>query len=785
MRGSTATCLSCAKGAQRHLSTFAFTVLAVFSIAWMISALPAQAQSFRFSSFDISGNVRVDDSTIIGLTGIRRGETVSAGQVNAAVSALNASGLFETVTVTPRGAALAIEVKEYPIIGIVNFEGNKRLKSEQLAEVVRTRAGRVLSPSVVEADARAIAELYGARGRIAAEVTPKVIPRGNNRVDLAFEIREGNVVEIERLSFVGNRAFSTYRLRQVLSTKQAGALRWLIQSDTFIAERISLDRRLLTDFYLSRGYVDFEILSVSSELTRERDGFFLTFNIREGQQFKFGQATVVTEVDGLDQAELARALRIRPGTVFSPGVMEANIAQLESIAESKGLRFVRAEPRFTRDNRNGIIDVEFAMVRGERIFVERIDIQGNATTLDRVIRQQFETAEGDPLNPREIREAAERIRALEYFSDATVEPREGSAPDQAIIDVQVEEQPTGSLGLSVSFGAQQGVGFGISFSESNFLGRGQQIAATFNTIKGSRDISLYFTEPRLLGRNLSYSLGVGYTETSNLNTNKFNTREAFFDNSLTFPVSPLSTLQVRQGLRLDRLTGLDVNSSTRLLDDQIDGNVVTGSLGYTFTYDTREKGFNPNSGFVASLSQDLFIGNKSRRSVKTEARFAYTTAVFNEDVRLTADARVGMLHMISGKSRFRERYQLGSVMRGFAAGASGPRDFGAVNQDFLGGNRYFAVQLEAKFPLGLPDEYNMAGGVFADIGSVWGVDNTAGINMTSGGVDSNKMHVRATVGVSVFWESPLGPLRFDFSRPLRKQAWDKPQNFDLSIVTRF
>jgi outer membrane protein insertion porin family len=775
-------------GAQRHLSAFVLTFFAALSAAWIVSALPAQAQTFRFNSFDVSGNVRVDDSTIIGLTGIRRGETVSAGQVNAAVSALNASGLFETVTVTPRGGSLAIEVKEYPIIGIVNFEGNKRLKAEQLTEVVRTRAGRVLSPSVVEADARAIAELYGARGRIAAEVTPKVIPRGNNRVDLAFEIREGNVVEIERLSFVGNRAFSTYRLRQVLSTKQAGALRWLIQSDTFIAERISLDRRLLTDFYLSRGYVDFEILSVASELTRERDGFFLTFNIREGQQFKFGQATVVTEVEGLDQAELARALRIRPGTVFSPNVLEANIAQLESIAESKGLRFVRAEPRFTRDNRNGIIDVEFAMVRGERIFVERIDIQGNATTLDRVIRQQFETAEGDPLNPREIREAAERIRALEYFSDATVEPRAGSAPDQAIIDVQVEEQPTGSLGFSVSFGAQQGLGFGISFSESNFLGRGQQIAATFNTIKGSRDISLFFTEPRLLGRNLSYSLGVGYTETSNLNTNRFSTREAFFDNSLTFPVSPLSTLQVRQGLRLDRLTGLDGNSSARLKDDENDGNAVTGSLGYTFTYDTREKGFNPNSGYVVSLSQDLFIGNKSRRSVKTEARFAYTTSVLNEDVRLSADARVGMLHMISGKSRFRERYQLGSVMRGFAAGASGPRDFNPApghNQDFLGGNRYFAVQLEAKFPLGLPDEYNMAGGVFADVGSVWGVDNVGGINMVSGGVDSNKMHIRATVGVSVFWESPLGPLRFDFSRPLRKQAWDKPQNFDLSIVSRF
>ena len=788
MREFIATCPACATGTARRLTWVAAIIFSVISVTWIASATPAAAQNFRFSTIAIDGNVRVDDSTILSILGITRGQALSAAQVNAAVGRLSASGLFEEVDVTPRGATLAVTVKEYPIIGIVNFEGNRRIKSEALEEVVRTRSGRVLSPSEVEADARAIAELYSSRGRLAAEVTPKVLPRGNNRVDLAFEIREGNVVEVERVSFVGNRDFSNYRLRQVLSTKQAGALRWLIQSDTFIAERISLDRRLLTDFYLSRGYVDFEILSVTSEVARERDGFFLTFNIREGQQFSFGDVTVVSEVDGLDVAELESELRVRPRTVFSPTVLEMNIARLERVAERKGLRFVRAEPRFTRDNRNGLIHVEFAMVRGERIFVERIDIQGNTTTLDRVIRQQFVMAEGDPLNPREIREAAERIRALEYFSDVSVEPRQGSAPDLAVVDVQVEEQPTGSLGFSVSFGANQGVGFGLSFSESNFLGRGQQFSASFNTISGSRDISLFFTEPRLLGRDLAYSIGIGLQETSTQGNNKFDTREAFINNSLTFPVAEFATLQVRQGLVADRLRGLDPASSARLRLDETQGTAVTGSLGYTYTYDTREKGLDPTTGFLFRVSQDFAVGNKSRRSIKTELAAGYVTSVFNEDVKLSADARVGMLHMINGSSRFRERFQLGSIMRGFENGASGPRDFGAGNQDVLGGNRYFSIQMEAQFPLGLPDEYNIKGGVFADIGSVWGTDNVglAGVNTVSAaGVDYNKMHVRATLGVSLFWESPLGPLRFDFSRPLRKLAEDKSQNFDFSIVSRF
>ena len=762
--------------------------------AAVLSAAPqsALAQNFQFSTFAIDGNVRVDESTILGIMGIGRGQRLSAAQVNEAIGRLSASGLFETVDATPRGGTLAITVREYPVIGIVNFEGNSRIKSDQLQEVVRTQAGRVLSPSVVEADARAIAELYSQRGRLAAEVTPEIIPRGNNRVDLAFVIREGNVVEVERVAFVGNRAFSNYRLRQVLGTKQAGALRWLIQSDTFIAERVALDRQLLTDFYLSRGYIDFEVLSVTPELSRERDGFFLTFNIREGQQFRFGQTSVTSEIDTLSAEDLQREVTIRPGNIFSPVLLERTIARLEQVAERQGLRFVRAEPRFTRNNRDGIIDVEFAMVRGERIFVERIDIQGNTSTLDRVVREQFVLAEGDPLNPREIREAAERIRALEYFSDVAVDTRQGSSPDQAIVDVEVEEQPTGSLGFSVSFGAQQGVGFGISFSESNFLGRGQRVSASFNTIKGSRDISLFFTEPRLLGRDLSYSLGVGYQETSNLNNANFSTREAFLTNSVAFPVSEFGRLELRAGVRAERLTGLSPNSSSRLRLDETTGTLARGILGYTYTYDQREKGIDPTRGMIFSISQDFSVGSKQHRSVKSEARIGYVASFLGEDLRLSADGRVGMLHMIGGNSRFNDRFQLGNIMRGFEAGRSGPRDFGpggAVaphNQDYLGGNRFFSVQLEAKFPLGLPDEYNIAGGVFADVGSVWGVDNVGAINMLSpAGVNSNDMHIRAAVGVSLFWESPLGPLRFDFSRPVRKQDWDRPQNFDLSIVSRF
>jgi outer membrane protein insertion porin family len=782
-------------GMALRLRFLSLVVICLVSVSSFAFSGAANAQTFRFSSIAVDGNVRVDDSTILSIARIGTGQSVSAAQISAAIGDLSASGLFESVEVTPRGNQLTITVQEYPIIGIVNYEGNRRLDDDVLSEVVQVQAGRVLSPTEVEADARAISELYAQRGRIAAEVTPQILPRGNNRVDLAFVIREGAVAEIERISFVGNRAFSSYRLRNVLNTKQAGVLRWLVQRDTFVADRIALDRQLLSDFYLARGYIDFEILSVTPELVRERDRFFLTFNLREGQQFRFGNVSVVSEVDGINADDYAAELRVSRGDIFAPTVLERNIARMERLAESRGLRFIRAEPRFTRDNQNGLVDVEFAIVRGERVFVERIDIQGNTTTRDEVIRRQFEVAEGDPLNPRKIREAAERIRALGYFADAQVEPRQGSAADQAIVDVEVEETTTGSLGFSLSYGRQQGVGFGISFAERNFLGRGQQVSINFNTVKGSRDISASITEPALLGRDLAYTFSLGYKETTEFFSN-FDTREAFFNNSLAFPVSEYGRLTLRQGLLAEELSGLDpATDSLRLVDDQTMGRTITGTLGFTYAYDTRELGVDPTRGWIFSVAQDIGVGNNSRRFSKTELRAGYEMAVFNENVTLKADGRVGVLQMIDGRSRYRDRFQLASVMRGFAVGESGPRDFGPANPltntdgDVIGGNRYAVVSLEAQFPLGLPEEYGLSGGLFADIGSVWGADGVdgraPGINTVSGGVDSNSRHLRATLGVSLFWESPLGPLRFDFSRPLKKQPFDQAQNFDFSIVSRF
>jgi len=420
------------------------------------STTPAYAQDFRFNSITVEGNQRIDTATISTFAGIAQGQSVTGGELNDAYERILDSGLFETVELEPRGSTLVIRVTEFPTINRINFEGNRRIDDEDLAGFIESAPRRVFNPTIAERDANTIAEAYAQQGRISATVTPRIIRRSENRVDLIFEIGESGVIEVERVSFVGNRAYSDRRLRRVLETKQANFLRAFIRADTLIEDRVEFDKQVLTDFYRSRGYIDFRVNSTNAELTEERDAFFLVVNVQEGQQFRFGEITTVSEYDGVDATEYQESLRVRPGVVYSPALIESSIARMERLAVRNGVDFLRIEPRVTRNDRELTLDIAFVLTRGPRVFVERIDIEGNTATLDRVIRRQFRVVEGDPFNPRAIRESAERIRALGFFADAAVEAREGSASDQVVVDVDVVEQPTGSLSICVNDSGNDG-----------------------------------------------------------------------------------------------------------------------------------------------------------------------------------------------------------------------------------------------------------------------------------------------------------------------------------------
>mgnify|MGYP003681876309 CR=1 FL=1 len=745
----------------------------------------ASAQNYRFTTVQIDGNQRIEDGTILTYAGIARGETVSAGQLNSAYQAILASGLFETVELIPQGNRLVIKVTEYPTISRISFEGNRRLKDDALSAAVESKERRVFSPTVAERDAANIAEAYSQQGRLAARVTPRIIRRSDNRVDLVFEIFEGGITEIERIGFVGNRAFSDRRLRRVLETKQAGLLRALFKSDTFVEDRVEFDKQVLRDFYLSRGYVDFRTTGVNAELAEERDGFFLTFNIQEGQQFRFGEVTTTSDLAEVDADEFLSALKIKSGGVYSPTIVENNIARLERLAIRKGYDFVRVEPRINRNDRDLTLDVEFALVRGPRVFVERIDIEGNTTTLDRVVRQQFRVAEGDPFNPREIRESAERIRALGYFGKADVQAREGSSPDKVIVDVEVEETTTGALSFGGTYSTNGGLGLVVEFSEKNFLGRGQRLNLSFAGGEDNKVYGLKFVEPRMLGRDLQFSFDLGYRETQG-DFATYDTETLRFSPGFTFPVSENGRLNLYYRAQQAEMISSGGTSGTAVTAEIAEGVVVSSGFGYNFDFDTRRVGLNPNAGVLFSFGQEFAGAGGDVTFVKTQAKVLGQTKILNEEVTLRASLEGGALNYTEGDSRSIDRYQIGNgVMRGFEPDGIGPREYnlaGGVN-DALGGNLFVVAKFEAEFPLGLPEELGIRGGLFYDIGSVWDIGNTRGAAASD--IYYDDFSLRHVAGISIFWDTPVGPLRLNFSKALQKEALDQEQTFNLTISSQF
>ena len=765
----------------------AFGVMMI-SCVWMVQA--AQANDFKITEIIVDGNRRIETETIRSYTEIETPAVLAIGEVNDAVQRVRDSNLFETVTAEVQGNKLKVTVVEFPTVNEVVFEGNERLGEKQLSALVRSQSRRIYSVSQVRDDANAIAEAYANQGRIAASVEPRIIRRSDNRVDVIFEIAEGGVVEIERLSFVGNRTFSDRRLRRVLNTKQAGLLRIFVQRDTYVEDRVEFDKQVLTDFYNSRGYIDFQVQAVTSELSKTKDSFFLTFRVQEGQQFSFGKITATSDLEDVDPGDFENAIKIEQGDIYSPALVENTITRMERRALELGLDFVRVEPRVTRNNEGLALDIDFNLSRGPRVFVERIDIAGNTTTLDRVIRRQFKVVEGDALNPREIRASAERIRALGFFASSNVTTREGSAPNQRIVEVSVTEKPTGNLKFGANYNSANGVGLVASFREENFLGRGQATSFGINTTTSTRGFNFGFKEPSLFNRDLSLSFGVDYRGTSKNNA-RYNTGSFEIDAALGFPVSESGFFTPKLFYETEELTDVTTSSAV-ITGEAAEGDRKTLGLGYTYSFDNRRTGLNPKSGIFLRLSQDFGLASDAR-FVRTNVKLGGETYVRNEDFKVTAILEGGALSYAGGSSsRVTDRFFLGSgLFRGFAPGGLGPREVDTSNSinDALGGEYYAVARFETQFPIGLPEEYGIEFGAFFDAGSVWGLDSAhvgSGANQAPANtILYDEFTLRAVAGVSIFWNTPIGPLRFNFTDAVKTAEYDVEQNFDLTISASF
>ena len=475
------------------------------------------------------------------------------------------------------------------------------LDDEELTEVVQLRPRLAYSVAAAEQDAQRIIDAYRAAGRYAAEVNPVIIRQSENRVDLVFEISEGRRTSVQRISFTGNRVFSDRRLRRVIQTNQANWLSFVFGGTTYDADRLEVDRELLRQFYLQRGYIDFQVLSATAELGRERSGFFLAFTVSEGQRFNFGQVSVSSSIPGLNAAEFQPLLApVADRGVYNVAEVDRVIQRMTYQAGQAGYAFVEIRPRVTRNEAARTVDINFEILEGDRVFIERIDITGNTRTLDRVIRRQFRIVEGDAFNAREINDAQDRIRGLGYFESANVSVRPGSSPDRALVAVEVEEQPTGSLSLGGAFSSSEGLSAQISLTERNFLGRGQTLSGA---VSGSTEFSNYqlgFYEPALFDRDLLVGFTAYYRD-SNLDEQSWETTNIGIEPRIGFPLSENGRLQLRYQLSSDEIR--DVSEDTSLIIINEEGKQITSAIGLTYTYDRRNSVVDPTAGFILTAAR--------------------------------------------------------------------------------------------------------------------------------------------------------------------------------------
>ncbi len=739
-----------------------------------------------YSRIDVAGNERIASDTVRSIAGITPGERVTPGQVNAATQNLINSGLFETVDVHPERGRLVIDVVEHPTINLIRIEGNKKLKDEPLMTLVRSTSRRAFSPSLAEADAQAIADAYAVSGRLAARVTPRIIRRSDNRVDLVFEVKEGKITEIGRITLLGNRKFSDRRLKRVLATKQAGLLRSIVKGDTYIEDRIAVDKQRLREFYKKRGYIDFQVQSTTAEFAKQRNSFHVTLNIQEGQQYDFGEVTIISLESDIDAEEYQKLNTIKRGSTYRATEIDTVLERIDHQASSLGKNFIQSTPRITRNDTDRTLDVEISIVRGPRLFVERIDIEGNSTTLDRVIRGKFNTVEGDTFNRREVKQATNRIRQTGFFKNVDVQTREGSTPEQVVLDVNVEEQPTGTLGFGITASSDSGLGFTINVQEKNFLGRGQTVGAAVTASSQDSALQASFLEPAFLGRNLAFGLNIGFG-TTDLDNTPYDTASINFSPSLAFPISQNGRLRLFANFSSDKIetnsqtdngvapANFNIGEASIVMQPDF-GSSTTGLIGLTYSVDKRNSIIQPTSGYNFSITQELAGLTGDRAFSRTTANAKFFKSFFNEEVIVSAEVEGGVIVSSNNTTLITERFMLGGAnLRGFEQQGVGPRD---TNVDqALGGNQFFTFRAEASFPLGLPEEYGIHGGIFFDAGSLWGLDFTGGFD------DSSSL--RTSVGLTLFIESPLGPLRFDFAKAINKEVFDETESFRFSIATRF
>jgi outer membrane protein insertion porin family len=757
---------------------FKKSLIVLFLLTLMGGVLAPQeaAAQATIREIRIDGVQRIEPSTVLTYLGVRVGEEASSENINQALKNLYGTGLFADVSMKLDRGVLYVDVIENPVINRIAFEGNDEIKDDELLAEISLRPRQVFTRTQVQNDVSRVYEIYRRSGRFAANVEPKIIKLDQNRVDLVFEISEGNITKIKGIRFVGNEAFDDDALRAELATKEDRWYRFLSSDDSYDPDRIEYDKELLRRFYLKEGYADFQVVSANAELAKGQEDFYLTFTVNEGPRYRVNTVAIDSELRGFDGNELRDAVTFVPGSWYDANAVQESIDQMTDKLGDKQYAFVDVRPSIQRNAAEDTIDITFKIDESPRVFVERIDIHGNVRTIDKVIRREMLLAEGDPFNRSKLARSEQRIRDLDFFENVEVRTVQGSAPDKVVVDVGVSEKSTGELSIGAGFSTNDGPLADLRIRERNLLGKGQDLLFA-TTIAGSRtQFDASFTEPYFLDRDLAAGVDAFHITQDLQDESSFDQRRTGGALRIGYPLSQKWRQSWRYRLERNEITDVDADAS-RFIRDQ-EGERTTSAVSQRITFDDRDSKLFPTEGLYSWIDTEVAGLGGEAKYVSGKVGSNYYIPLYKKSVVLDVLGEVGAIGGWGDEDvEINERFYLGgNTLRGFERAGVGPRD--GNTSDSLGGNFFYRGSAEVKFPIGLPEELGIAGHAFSDFGSLWEVDET-------GPEVLDESSLRMSAGVGLSWRSPIGPVRVDFAQPIIEEDFDQDEVFRFSFGTRF
>ena len=755
-------------------------ILLAFMPIFMMPASSAHAQSGAQTSGNVireivvEGSARVEPETIRSYLLVREGDAFDPLRVDRSLKSLFATGLFADVTITRDQGTLVINVVENPVINRIAFEGNKRIKDEELAVEISLKPRLIYTRTKIQSDVNRLQDIYRREGRFAVTVEPKIIQLEQNRIDLVYEINEGALAKVQNIRFIGNNDFDDGDLRDVIRTIETRWYRFLSSDDNYDPDRITFDRELLRRHYLNNGYADFDVLSAVAEMTPDRQNFFITFTVEEGERYRFGEIKTNVNLKDMKQESVDGVVSIKKGEWYNAEKIDASVSKLVDAVGELGYAFVDVRPKPKRDGENKVIDITFDIADGPRIFVERININGNSRTLDEVVRREFRLVEGDAFNTSKLSDTFKRINDLDFFKNVEMDNSPGSAPDKSVITVDVEEKSTGSLTLGVGYSTDSGPLVDVGIKEKNLLGKGQSLNLNGSLSGKTSNVSISFTEPYFMDREVSAGFDVFHSTVDRQESSSYSSAQTGLSLRAGYPITEPLSQSWQYTIKSTEISSVKATASDYIKDQQ--GSKLHSEVGHVLFYDKRNSKTTPTDGYYLRMSNDLAgLGGdskylKNRFSVGKYYQLAKGWVI-------SATGTMGFVMGIGEDVGVLDRFSLGGAsLRGFAPGGVGPRDKASL--DSLGGEYIYNGGVDLSIPLGLPPELGISGKLFTDFGTLTGV-SPSGTNIYE---DSS---IRASAGAGIAWVSPLGPISLEYGVPLMKENYDKLESFRISFGTRF